>query len=133
MRCIALPPRYALPVVGFSGMSSEASAGFHGFCHGATPVSSMLMMRSVTSCRKSRLAARVPRRPALGLDLLTLPWSSALLSRGELRFGFFVFEPGPGQRLSTNVVQWVLARSTEERQLVPHTRTDHWTVAWPPV
>jgi hypothetical protein len=45
----------AFGFVGFIGISSEASAGFHGFCHGGASVSSMLMIRSVTFRRKSHL------------------------------------------------------------------------------
>jgi hypothetical protein len=40
------------------------------------------------------------------VDSLTLPWPSVLLfARGELRFGFFVFEPGSGQRLTADLIQ----------------------------
>src|SRR6266852_5295922 len=80
---MALPPRYAFPVVGFIGMSSEASAGFHGFCHGATPVSSMLMMRSVTSCRKSRLAGSGDSATGIGFGLA----DAAIAFSSPLRLG----------------------------------------------
>src|SRR5581483_7078853 len=44
------PPRYAFPVVGFVGIVSPSQ----GFCHGATPSSTIWTSRSVTSLRKSR-------------------------------------------------------------------------------
>jgi len=45
MRWTALPPRYALSVVGLNGIPADS----HGFCHGATPSSSILTIESVTS------------------------------------------------------------------------------------
>src|SRR5262245_31371171 len=56
MRWRALPPRYALSEFGLNG-SSKALCGSHGFCQGAVPFSSISMMASVTSCRKSLLTA----------------------------------------------------------------------------
>jgi len=50
---MALPPRYARSVVGFTGIASWDWA-CQGFCHGATPFSNSATMLSVTSCRKSR-------------------------------------------------------------------------------
>src|SRR2546426_3204512 len=113
------------------GMSSEASAGFHGFCHGATPFSSMLMMPSVTSCRKSRLAGSGDSATGIGFGFADVAIGSALLSvGGKLKFGFFVFEPGSCQRLSADGVQRLLARSIERNHLSVRSRIGHRTDIW---
>src|SRR2546426_256538 len=110
------------------GMSSEASAGFHGFCHGATPFSSMLMMPSVTSCRKSRLAGSGDSATGIGFGFADVAIGSALLSvSSKLKFGFFVFEPGSCQRLSADGVQRLLARSIERYHLSVRSRIGHRT------
>src|SRR5258708_6159016 len=112
-------------------MSSEASAGFHGFCPGVTPVSSMLMMRSVTSCRKSRLAGSGDSGTGIGFGFADVAIGSALLSvSGKLKFGFFIFEPGSCQRLSADGVQRLLARSIERHHLSVRSRIGHRTDIW---
>src|SRR5262245_28601089 len=58
MRCNALPPRYAFWELGLNGIS-KALCGSHGFCQGAVPFSSISMIESVTSWRKSRLMSVV--------------------------------------------------------------------------
>src|SRR5215472_13137191 len=84
-------------------MPTDASAGFHGFCHGATPFSSMVMMRSVTSWRKSRfggagVAAVVVSLVAVAIVLFL--FLGAVFGRG-----FSVFEAGTCQRLAANHVR----------------------------
>src|SRR5215831_359981 len=100
---MALPPRYDRSVVGLNGMPTDASAGFHGFCHGATPSSSIVMMRSVTSWRKSRfggfeVAAGMVSVVAVAIVLF-------LLVRAVFGLRFFILEAGTSQRLATDHVQ----------------------------
>src|SRR5215831_18797099 len=100
---MALPPRYDRSVVGLNGMPTDASAGFHGFCHGATPSSSIVMMRSVTSWRKSRfggaeVAAGVVSVVAVAIVLF-------LLLGTVFGLQFFGLKTGTGERLAANHVQ----------------------------
>src|SRR5260370_40406029 len=85
-------------------MPTAASPGFHGFCHGATPFSSMLMIRSVTSWRKSR-GAGVTGCVDLGsavLAIQSVPPDE--IQRRKSRFWRFPFEAGTDTRLAADAL-----------------------------
>src|ERR1700737_1658496 len=93
MRWSALPPRYPRSVVGLKGSSS--APGSQGFCHGATPFSSIWMIESVTSCRKSR------RVGVVGDGVwISVAEAIALLRVVEVRLRKFILETGAGQRFA---------------------------------
>src|SRR5262249_16648668 len=91
--------RYERSDVGLNGMHTDASAGLHGFCHGAPPFSSIVMMRSVTSWRKSRFGG-------IGVvSVVKVAIMLFLLLGAVFGLGFRAFQAGTGQRLATNQVQ----------------------------
>src|SRR6266849_4147080 len=87
-------------------MPTAASPGFHGFCHGATPFSSMLMIRSVTSWRKSR-GAGVTGWADLGSAVVVAIRSVPLVDIRRRKSGLwrFVLEAGTDERLAADAFQ----------------------------
>jgi hypothetical protein len=89
-------------VVGLNGIPTDASPGFHGFCHGETPFSSMVIMRSVTSWRKSRFVDG-----EVGTDVVSLVTVDTVLFllRAEFELQFLILETGTAKRIATDPVQ----------------------------
>src|SRR6516225_4067209 len=86
-------------------MPIPASAGFQGFCQGATPFSSMLMIRSVTSCRKSRGFVTWGSAGRGSMLVVAIPLFLLTGIQSESGLRLFSFEPGAGKRLTTDTFE----------------------------